>query len=413
MDKPKLSLRTQSEALNDTYHLSAMPTVTLFVSDYPARPCKALVDTGSNISFVTEDILVELGIAIPVSLKQQTMQTMCGTYHNMVSKQIRLSTSIVDSVGMSSDFARQTFFVYPKGHIPGGFDVLLGSDWVLSNQLDIRGTSEGYSVILPTDQIILVSRETSTADKLVLNTMYMGAIEDNDIEQCEWDLPVPEMVSLIHDLPRRAVVLGPLTEKELISLKQKVKEPKMTLLFREGHLEPSINELGFPAPPDKQAKLLELLDQLEEQNILRQVPRGTGKFVSAGYAVRKGGNGVRLVVRYCSLNERLLIPKGVKHHSMTDFVQGLPHFGKFFSVLDVKDAFYRIKLNEDAKTYLNMSIWTNSGFREYEWLRAPQGLSISPSYWCAMIDNMLLLIQDFLKNHPLYGKFYKRTLINA
>jgi hypothetical protein len=30
-----------------------------------------------------------------------------------------------------------------------------------------------------------------------------------------------------------------------------------------------------------------------------------------------------------------------------------------------------------------------------------------------MIDNMLLLIQDFLKNHPLYGKFYKRTLINA
>ena len=112
-------------------------------------------------------------------------------------------------------------------------------------------------------------------------------------------------------------------------------------------MDPPVKEFGFPAP-------MEPKQTLETQNMIRQVPRGTGRYVSPRYAVKKSGNRVRLVVKYCSLNDRLKAPAGVRHHSPVEWKHQLPSRGKYFSVLDVKDAFYRIRIDDSSRPFLNM-----------------------------------------------------------
>ena len=171
--------------------------------------------------------------------------------------------------------------------------------------------------------------------------------------------------------------------------------------------------LGFPAPWKKQEKLFELINLLEERNILEEVPTNSGKYLSPGFGVKKSGDRVRLVVRYVDTNDRLHLPKGLKYHDSSQFKEALPSFGNYYVVLDVKDAFYRIKVSESAQPYLHMSVYHPTGYKEYKWKRAPQGLSCSPAFWAQLIDSTVDSLKRWMQasDVPLYMNLLKNCVI--
>ena len=65
---------------------------------------------------------------------------------------------------------------------------------------------------------------------------------------------------------------------------------------------------------------------------------------------------------------------------------------KVFSVLDLKDAFYSLRLLEDLKRYCSISQYFGSV--SYIYQRMPMGLNISPSIWQSCINTILEYLQS-------------------
>ena len=62
------------------------------------------------------------------------------------------------------------------------------------------------------------------------------------------------------------------------------------------------------------------------------------------------------------------------------------------SVLDLKDAFYSIRLSEDSKRYCGILPYFRS--TPYLYQRMPMGLNISPSIWQSYINTILECLQS-------------------
>jgi hypothetical protein len=179
--------------------------------------------------------------------------------------------------------------------------------------------------------------------------------------------------------------MGPLSLAELDSIKSNLVEPELDLCFKQGQVDPPVKEFGFRLSAERESKLYDHIASLEARDILKRGKVGSGKFTSPGFAVRKSGDRIGLVVKYCSLNSRLELPNGIMYHDASRFAQSIPSFAKFYTVLEVKDAFHRVKIAESAIPFLHMSVYHSTGWREYAWQRAPQGLSCSPAFWIQLI----------------------------
>ena len=65
---------------------------------------------------------------------------------------------------------------------------------------------------------------------------------------------------------------------------------------------------------------------------------------------------------------------------------------KVLSVLDLKDAFYSLRLSENSKKYCG--ILSYFGSASYLYQRMPMGLNISPSIWQSYINTILNCLQS-------------------
>ena len=376
----------------------------------------ALIDTGSTLSFVTVDALKKLNLtnAIRTCKNQVIMETMSGC-HPTSMMEVELETSLCDSNGEWSPQRNMRFLVYEKTSIPGGFDILISSEVVNSLGIVLKGTKEGYQISLNHKILIdkIVQADIHSSDGSVRPCGFVAAYdaEADDIEEhfLEDDLAMAE---LMKSLPLQAIALGPLTQAELLQGSKGCAPVEMTLTFKKGQEHPPVNELGYSTTDDKHCKLMKLLQVLEEERIIRRVPRNSGKFLSPGFAVRKGSDQVRLVVNLQSLNSRLLCIPGIQYHNMSEWLRNIPSWSTHFSVLDVKNAFYSLPCSEASKPYLHMSIWDRSGFLEYEWLRCPQGLATAPSWWIEHIERVLSSLKDFL-NQSRYSSLLTRSVLLA
>ena len=390
---------------------SPMPCVEVIVEDLQdTRSLTGLIDTGSNLSYISRHAfeLINTQFAtkkVVYNLPQSfQVQTMNGTNRRDTLMVTELTIAIVDTAGEMSAFRPMKMIIHEDLKIPGGYDFLLSCDWVIDQQLDIQGRPEGYEILLPRSK--LNDTETNTGDvdtNISLHSIQFDAPEILD-DLDDFNEPVQELALIVEALPEKAVATGPLSRQVLEDIQSRIHDPPLKLIIKESQIDPPVRETGFTSPISRQEKLFELLNVLESQKIIRQVPRGTGRYVSPGYAVKKSGDRIRLVVKYCSLNDRLQAPAGVRHHSPVEWMHQLPSWGKYFSVLDVKDAFYRVSVDKASRTFLNMSIWSPSGCREYEWLKMPQGLSPSPSYWCALIESTISSLSHHLRSCPEYQK---------
>lgn len=393
-------------------HDVPMPTVKIIIDcidgDVP-KTLTGLIDTGSNICYVTRQVVEKLQEFPGVNMKHRHMmdlfavETMNGINHQRVER-VTMIIAIEDTSGVQSAFRETSFIIFEGNKIPGGYDFLLDADWVIDQRLNIRGIGSGYEILLPRASFINAGVMTC-GEGVTLHSIELDPPEIEDVDD-HFSETIDELAKIMMDLPNAAIRIGPLSVDELRLIKDKVYDPMVKLTIKEGKLDPPCVELGYPAPRQRQEKLMELLRCLESQGVIIQVPKGTGRYVAPGFAARKSGPGdrIRLLVNFTSINARLEPPPtGVRYHDTSTWISGLPSWATYYSTLDVKDAYFRIAISPESRMYLHMSIWSPDGTLEYRWQRMPQGLSVSPSYWCALIgsiiQSLILFLESSNNNH--------------
>ena len=118
-------------------------------------------------------------------------------------------------------------------------------------------------------------------------------------------------------------------------------------------------------------ELQKKIDELERKGVRAKVPIPTD-WLSSMVAVRKPSGKLRICLDPQDLNRALKRP----HYPMPTVEEILPHLSnaKVFSILDAKDGFWQVKLDEES-SYLT-TFWTPFG--RYRWLRMPFGISTAP-----------------------------------
>ena len=124
-------------------------------------------------------------------------------------------------------------------------------------------------------------------------------------------------------------------------------------------------------PVALKSELKKKIEQLEQKQVLAKVTTHTD-WISSMVAVRKPSGKMRICIDPKDLNQALKRP----HYPMPTIDEVLPRLAnaKVFSVLDAKDGFWQVKLEEES-SYLT-TFWTPFG--RYRWLRMPFGLSTAP-----------------------------------
>ena len=374
----------------------SMPFVDVIVEGLES-PMSGLLDTASNLNYVSRELFDTIKDSIePCLIDSPTLSIQTMTSSRVIkATRVMLKAAVKDSMNEISIFRLVPFMVYEGQKIPGGSQVLLSADWVTELDLTIHAKDDNYYVLLPKstemeDKATQVTPDTEDTPQCLLAVTVDGP--DVDDHSYDFKQSISEMTMIMDETIR----MGPLNEAELTSIKKCISDPELELCFKPGQNQPPVRELGFPAPWTKQEKLYEVIHTLEERGILEEVPRGSGIGYSPGFGVKKSGDRVRLVIRYVSLNDRLQLPRGLRYHDASDFRESLPSFGSYYVVLDVKDAFYRIRVSKDSQAYLHMSVYHPDGYKEFRWKRAPQGLSCSPAYWAQLIDSTVDSLKRFL-----------------
>ena len=118
-------------------------------------------------------------------------------------------------------------------------------------------------------------------------------------------------------------------------------------------------------------ELQKKIDELERKGVLAKVTTPTD-WISSTVVVRKPSGKLRICLDPHDLNRALKRP----HYPMPAVEEILPHLSneKVFSILDAKDGFWQVKLDEES-SYLT-TFWTPFG--RYCWPRMPFGISTAP-----------------------------------
>ena len=128
-------------------------------------------------------------------------------------------------------------------------------------------------------------------------------------------------------------------------------------------------------------ELKSTLDKMETNKILAKVTEPT-PWISNMVAVRKPGK-LRVCIDPLNLNRAIIR----NHYPMPilDDITPKLHDAKVFSVLDAKDGFLQVALDESS-SFLT-TFWTPFG--KYRWLRMPFGISSAPEEFQRRLDDIL------------------------
>lgn len=141
------------------------------------------------------------------------------------------------------------------------------------------------------------------------------------------------------------------------------------------HLEvdPAVNpvqHLPRKVPVALKSEVMAKIDSMEKAGILAKVTKPTS-WISSMVTVKKPGK-LRICLDPKDLNKALKR----SHYPMPTIEEVLPQLSnaKVFSILDAKDGFWQVMLDEES-SYLT-TFWTPNG--RYRWLRMPFGISTAP-----------------------------------
>ena len=119
------------------------------------------------------------------------------------------------------------------------------------------------------------------------------------------------------------------------------------------------------------SELKKKIEELEQRQVLAKVTKPSD-WISSMVAIRKPSGKLQICIDPKDLNQALKH----SHYPMPTIEEVLPCLSnaKVFSVLDAKDGFWQVKLQEES-SYLT-TFWTPFG--RFRWLRMPFGISTAP-----------------------------------
>ena len=144
----------------------------------------------------------------------------------------------------------------------------------------------------------------------------------------------------------------------------------------------------FPASESEKEVIDKEIEKLVKMGVLKL---GKGSYVSPMLLVKKkssdGKPALRPVTDFRYLNSRIM-PLHYCSPLLRDALQLIGSSGAtIFSTLDLKNAFFSLKVHPDSQKFLTIAPYPSG--RTYQYLRMPQGLSISPTEWSDKIADIL------------------------
>jgi hypothetical protein len=197
---------------------------------------------------------------------------------------------------------------------------------------------------------------------------------------------------------------------------KKVANVKVTL-----KVDPNAHPVAHPVRPVSaplRPKVKAKLEELERSGIIEKVPLGCPTpWCSALHVVKKKDNTIRITIDPKDLNKALMREY---HPTNTGEEVALRVDGaKLFTVLDAKQGFFQLELDEESKNYTAF----NTPFGRFRYRRLPMGISAAPEIFSrvygdifAPVRGLHIIADDFLLpalDDNSHNKVLRHTLETA
>ena len=319
----------------------------------PAGQLKFGLDSGLDLSLIRRDcVLYSNDVAIPTNVKLQSLSG-----HQVAVREVQFCELQVSLPGQGRTVTVSASIGVWDGDLPNGVAGLIGND--------------------------IIQRHP-----VILHSAFR--IPESAPEVLE---PAAE---------------GPLTEEELKKIVVGLNLPVMCVDITQQH--PTIRGRGYPTQPAWCSKANEIIDDLVERDIVRDVTDQADAdygWVSPGFFVQKGSDELKLrfVVDFRVVNGRIKPPYEEAGEGVANFCLSIPRDMEWFASVDIKDAFYAVKVDEASQNYLRASVRIAGKERVLQFLRGPQGLSTTPTWWRSFINELCRGLQHHWKQTSVDGGY--------
>lgn len=296
---------------------------------------ESLIDSGSDINLITMDLFFSLNI---ISYVKETIE-----FSGLGATKISSLGKIECDVNFDEHCFRCMFYIVPESVMP--YKVILGQPFL---QNTVIVFNKGLVNVVPQGgDNILSCLFTDISEEVI------GYVPDQQLK-CEVqnlvknycpiqtkEAPIQMHIVMKDDIP---VAQRP---RRLAIKEQQEVDKQVSEWLQKGIIKPSYSEYASPL-----------------------------------VLVKKKDGSTRVCVDYRKINEKIVkdeFPLPV----IEDHIDKLLG-AKIFSKLDLKDAFFHLKIKENCTKYT--SFVTQNG--QYEFTRAPFGLSICPNYFTRFINSI-------------------------
>ena len=360
--------------------------------------------------------------ALPTKSNENTHFT-----HRILFEKRCLSDSGCSRTVIAKDVLQKQGIKYDKNELGERLLTAGGHDLNVSGIITLEGGFKNEHGITKTTYMHCLVSDSLT-DEIIVSSVNSEAVGSLTIaKDFDRDSEFNNATS------RCAAVLNPLSEEELKNIKAKwfkehpnclsdvindkpmKGEPMVINLRKDVKVNPKKWFTPIKIPLHFKQPANELLDQLIEKGIIRQLPKSTPtKFCARGFFVAKPGgikNGVRLVVDHKEVNRWVERPTH-PFIAGTQLLKEIPHDAVVFAKLDALWGYYQIPLAEESQ-HITTFVCERGTF---EYLRAPMGLNSSGDEFCRRSDDalkglkgVLKLVDDIMIYATSYEELFKRV----
>lgn len=347
-----------------------LPTIEVVIHNKLKQ--EALIDTGSSVNIISQDLLNKLkAIYSRVQVKECEIQCRTASKTKMeILGQCVLKVKI-------SKFTWKVLFLVSKTL---SYPIILGSEFIHKSGMVVDLlNSQCYFNFKPSVKVGLIHSLAHVKINVnnVIKEINIGCSEVTD--------KIQGLIKKYKDVFTNRIGSGIDYEYTI-----KVTDPK------------PVNIRPYPVNPAKMKVLKGILDDLLKQDIIRP---SQSPYNSPAFLVPKGQDKYRLVVNYSEVNkkiERVNTPLG-DLHEMYHYLEG----AKYFTVLDLCSSFHQIRLSEECKHITSFS----TPYESYEFNRIPFGIHLGSSLLSSYLNKVLEGIKfKFTLNYVDDIIIYSRTL---
>lgn len=323
-----------------------------------------IIDTGSPISLICESV-IPIFVIVPVD-NDITYQGINDSKLNILGKFDSFVTFYETTVPMS-------FYVVPKGTMK--YTCLLGRDFLQTGKFKI---TFGDNVVIEEKQndIEKSKSDMQSDDKFCRELL---SIEVCDIPNTKLNVNASldwKVQQQIHDVFKE-FYLNPVRPNEPET------QLELELVLKQNHKPFNFNPRRLSYCEKEAVK--NIITDLLDRRIIRA---SNAQYSSPIVLVRKKNGQYRMAVDFRELNKITLrdhfpIPR------IDEQIDALRD-KKYFTRLDLKDAFHHVKLSENSIPYTSFVTFMG----QFEWVRMPFGLSNGPSFFMRFIYSAFRKLLD-------------------